>query len=89
MRVIPAKAGIQVGRRWRTAWTPAFAGVTKWDGDRIGVQSPEEEKGDRASGGSATAATRIVNAIATVCKAASGLFDALSVPLPIGRGLRW
>ena len=31
--VIPAKAGIQLGRRWRAAWTPAFAGVTKWDGD--------------------------------------------------------
>jgi len=31
--VIPAKAGIQVGRRWHAAWAPAFAGVTKWDGD--------------------------------------------------------
>jgi len=31
--VIPAKAGIQVGRRWHPAWTPAFAAVTKWDDD--------------------------------------------------------
>ena len=37
--VIPAEAGIQVGRRWHAAWTPAFAGVTKWEVAPI-VQSP-------------------------------------------------
>lgn len=49
----------------------------------------EEKEGDRASGGNATAAARIVNAIPAVCKAPPGLLDALSVPLPIGRSVRW
>jgi len=44
--VIPAKAGIQVGRRWHAAWTPAFAGVTQWDGDGIGGQSQKGGQGD-------------------------------------------
>lgn len=47
----------------------------------------EDEHGDRAGGGNATAAARIVNAIPFVCKAPPGLLDALAVPLPIGRGL--
>jgi hypothetical protein len=47
----------------------------------------EDEPGDRASGGNATAAARVVNAIPAVCRAAPGLLDALSVPLQVGRGL--
>jgi hypothetical protein len=47
----------------------------------------EDERGDRAGGGNATAAARIVNAIPFVCRAAPGLLDALDVPLQIGRGL--
>jgi hypothetical protein len=46
-----------------------------------------DEHGDRAGGGNATAAARIVHAIPAVCAAAPGLLDALSVPLPPGRGL--
>ncbi len=41
----------------------------------------EEIAGDRASGGNATAAARVVNAIPQVCAASPGLLDALSVPL--------
>ncbi|MBM4266396.1 MAG: dihydrodipicolinate reductase [Deltaproteobacteria bacterium] len=47
----------------------------------------EDESGDRAGGGNATAAARIVNAIPFVCAAEPGLLDALSVPLQVGRGL--
>lgn len=47
----------------------------------------EDEHGDRAGGGNATAAARIVHAIPSVCGAAPGLLDALDVPLPVGRGL--
>lgn len=47
----------------------------------------EDEHGDRAAGGNATAAARIVNSIPFVCEAAPGLLDALSVPLQYGRGL--
>ena len=47
----------------------------------------EDEHGDRAGGGNATAAARIVNAIPFVCAAPPGLLDALAVPLPAGRGL--
>lgn len=47
----------------------------------------EDENGDRAGGGNATAAARIVHAIPFVCAAAPGLLDALAVPLPVGRGL--
>jgi hypothetical protein len=47
----------------------------------------EDERGDRAAGGNATAAARVVNAIPFVCEAAPGLLDALAVPLQIGRGL--
>lgn len=47
----------------------------------------EDERGDRAGGGNATAAARIVNAIPFVCEAEPGLLDALSVPLQAGRGL--
>jgi hypothetical protein len=47
----------------------------------------EDEHGDRAGGGNATAAARIVHAIPFVCAAAPGLLDALDVPLPVGRGL--
>ncbi len=43
--------------------------------------------GDRASGGNATAAARVVNAIPSVCRAGAGLLDALSVPLQPVRGL--
>lgn len=47
----------------------------------------QDEDGDRAGGGNATAAARIVHAIPFVCAASPGLLDALAVPLPIGRGL--
>lgn len=47
----------------------------------------EDARGDRAVGGNATAAARIVNSIPFVCAAEPGLLDALSVPLQIGRGL--
>jgi hypothetical protein len=47
----------------------------------------EEESGDRASGGNAMAAARVVNAIPAVCEAAPGLLDALSVPLAPVRGV--
>jgi hypothetical protein len=47
----------------------------------------EDERGDRAGGGNATAAARVVNAIPFVCQAVPGLLDALSVPLQPGRGL--
>jgi hypothetical protein len=47
----------------------------------------EDERGDRAGGGNATAAARVVNAIPFVCEADPGLLDALSVPLQPGRGL--
>jgi hypothetical protein len=47
----------------------------------------EDERGDRAAGGNATAAARVVNAIPFVCDAAPGLLDALAVPLQAGRGL--
>ena len=43
--------------------------------------------GDRASGGNATAAARVVNAIPRVCAAAPGLLDALTVPLQPVSGL--
>lgn len=46
----------------------------------------EESSGDRASGGNAMAAARIVNAIPAVCAAEPGLLDALSVPLAPVRG---
>ena len=46
-----------------------------------------DEHGDRAGGGNATAAARIVHAIPAVCAAQPGLLDALAVPLPPGRGL--
>jgi hypothetical protein len=47
----------------------------------------EDEAGDRAGGGNATAAARIVHAIPQVCAAVPGILDALAVPLPPGRGL--
>ncbi len=47
----------------------------------------EDEGGDRAAGGNATAAARVVNAIPVVCAAPPGLLDALDVPLQVGRGL--
>jgi len=47
----------------------------------------EDERGDRAGGGNATAAARIVRAIPFVCDATPGLLDALDVPLAFGRGL--
>ncbi len=47
----------------------------------------EVVEGDRASGGNATAAARVVNAIPHVCAAQPGLLDALSVPLEPVRGL--
>lgn len=47
----------------------------------------EDENGDRAGGGNATAAARIVNSIPFVCEAEPGLLDALDVPFQVGRGL--
>jgi hypothetical protein len=46
----------------------------------------EDEHGDRAGGGNATAAARIVRAIPFVCQSPPGLLDALDVPLPYLRG---
>jgi len=47
----------------------------------------EDEHGDRAGGGNATAAARIIRAIPFVCGAEPGVLDALAVPLAPGRGL--
>lgn len=47
----------------------------------------EDEAGERAGGGNATAAARIVHAIPFVCDQPPGILDALAVPLPAGRGL--
>jgi 4-hydroxy-tetrahydrodipicolinate reductase len=47
----------------------------------------EDEHGDHAVGGVILTATRIVNAIPAVCKAAPGLLSALDLPLVTGRGL--
>ena len=47
----------------------------------------EEIAGDRVSGGNATAAARIINAIPAVCDAAPGLLDSMDLPLIVGRGL--
>jgi len=43
--------------------------------------------GDHAVGGVVLAATRVVNAIPAVCRAAPGLLSALDLPLITGRGL--
>lgn len=49
----------------------------------------EEEGGNRAAGGNATAAARLVRAIPWLCDAPTGVYDALDVPLtPVG-GPRW
>ena len=47
----------------------------------------EDERGDHAVGGVILTATRIVNAIPAVCRAAPGLLSALDLPLVTGRGL--
>jgi len=47
-----------------------------------------DEKGDHAVGGVLLTATRLVNAIPAVCRAAPGLLSALDLPLITGRGLR-
>jgi 4-hydroxy-tetrahydrodipicolinate reductase len=46
-----------------------------------------DEKGDHAVGGVILTATRIVNAIPSVCSADPGLLSALDLPLITGRGL--
>jgi 4-hydroxy-tetrahydrodipicolinate reductase len=46
-----------------------------------------DEHGDHAVGGVLLTATRIVNAIPAVCRAAPGLLSALDLPLITGRGL--
>jgi 4-hydroxy-tetrahydrodipicolinate reductase len=46
-----------------------------------------DERGDHAVGGVVLTATRIVNAIPAVCRAAPGLLSALDLPLVTGRGL--
>jgi len=46
-----------------------------------------DEKGDHAVGGVILTATRIVNAIPAVCRAAPGLLSALDLPLITGKGL--
>jgi hypothetical protein len=46
----------------------------------------EDEGGNRAAGGNATAAARLVDAIPWLCATAPGLYDALQVPLRYGRG---
>jgi hypothetical protein len=47
----------------------------------------EDERGDHAVGGVLLTATRLVNAIPAVCRAAPGLLSALDLPLVTGRGL--
>jgi hypothetical protein len=66
--------------------------VASWSSCRPSLKvtiEAEDEHGDRAGGGNATAAARIVQAIPFVCQAAPGLLDALAVPLQVGRGLLW
>lgn len=46
-----------------------------------------DENGDHAVGGVLLTATRLVNAIPSVCRAAPGLLSALDLPLITGRGL--
>ncbi len=46
----------------------------------------EEEGGNRAAGGNATAAGRLVNALPWLHAAAPGVYDALDVPLPPATG---
>ena len=46
----------------------------------------EDEGGNRAAGGNATAAARLIDAIPWLCAADPGLYDALQVPLRYGRG---
>jgi hypothetical protein len=46
-----------------------------------------DARGDHAVGGVVLSATRIVNAIPAVCRAAPGLLSALDLPLITGRGL--
>jgi len=46
-----------------------------------------DEHGDHAVGGVVLTATRLVNAIPAVCRAAPGLLSALDLPLVTGRGL--
>jgi 4-hydroxy-tetrahydrodipicolinate reductase len=48
----------------------------------------EDDKGDHAVGGVILTATRVVNAIPSVCEAPTGLLSALDLPLVTGRGLR-
>jgi hypothetical protein len=48
----------------------------------------EDEHGDHAVGGVILTATRLVNAIPSVCAAPAGLMSALDLPLLTGRGLR-
>ncbi len=47
----------------------------------------EDEHGDHAVGGVVLTATRIVNAIPSVCDAPPGLLSALDLPLITGRGM--
>lgn len=47
----------------------------------------EDEHGDHAVGGVLVTATRLVNAIPAVCRAAPGFLTALDLPLITGRGL--
>jgi 4-hydroxy-tetrahydrodipicolinate reductase len=46
-----------------------------------------DEKGDHAVGGVILTATRLVNAIPSVCAAPPGALSALDLPLITGRGL--
>jgi hypothetical protein len=46
----------------------------------------EDEGGNRAAGGNATAASRLVNAVPWLHAAPPGLYDALDVPLSFGAG---
>jgi 4-hydroxy-tetrahydrodipicolinate reductase len=47
----------------------------------------QDEHGDHAVGGVLLTATRLVNAIPSVCAAAPGLLSALDLPLITGKGL--
>jgi hypothetical protein len=55
--------------------------------DLVVTLEAEDAEGNHAGGGNATAAGRIVNAIALICEAPPGLLSGAALPLVTGRGL--
>ena len=51
------------------------------------VIRPQDEHGNAAEGGNATAAARLVRAIPAVVAAPPGLIDPMTIPFSPGRGL--